>query len=67
MSKEPKQKHVLIYLVSIIHWVGAGVTIGLLHSLFHLPAIAVVSLLILCFLVLPPIVQVVDGDEKDEQ
>lgn len=67
MSKEPEQRHIFIYLTSIIHWVGAGVTIGLLYSLFNIPVIAVVSLLILCFLVLPPIVRVVDGDEPDEQ
>lgn len=67
MSKEPEKKHILIYLVSIIHWVGAGVTIGLIHSLFNLPTIAIVSLIILCFLVLPPIVRIVDGDDLDEQ
>lgn len=67
MSKEPEQKHILIYLTSIIHWVGAGGLIGLLYSYGVLPPIAVFSLIVLCFLVLPPIVRIVDGDELDEQ
>lgn len=67
MSKEPQQRHVLIYLTSIIHWVGSGGVIGLLYSYGVLPPIAVFSLIALCFLVLPPIVRIVDGDELDEQ
>jgi len=65
MSQEPEKKHVLIYLVSIIHWVGTFTAIGLIHSLFGLPAIVLVSLIILAFLVLPPIFRIVD--DKDLQ
>ncbi len=67
MSQEPEKKHILIYLVSIIHWIGAGSVIGLLYSFGVLPPIAIFSLIVLCFFVLPPIIRVVDGDELDEQ
>lgn len=63
MSREPEKKYVFIYLVALIHWVGAGITIGLASRFFNLPAIVVAGLLVLAFFLLPPIVRIVD--EKD--
>lgn len=67
MQKKPEQKHVVIYLVSIIHWIGAGITIGLINSLVNPPVLVTVGLLILAYFFLPPIVRVVDGEDSDDE
>jgi len=66
MSKEPEQRHVLIYLTSIIHWIGAGVTLGYIHSVVSFSAPVIVALVVLCLLILPPIVRVVNSSELDK-
>lgn len=43
----------VIYVPSVIHWIGAYSVIGLLWRLFAIPGLAVFSLCILAFLCLP--------------
>lgn len=66
MSQEPEQKHVLIYLTSIIHWIGVGATIGYIHYTVNLSPAVILAILVLCFLVLPPIIRIVDSSELDK-
>jgi hypothetical protein len=67
MQKQPEKKHVVIYLVSLIHWIGTGVTLGLINSFFNPPVLVIVGLLILAFLFLPPIFRVVEGEVSDDE
>lgn len=67
MSREPEKKHVFIYLVAIIHWMGAGITIGLISHFLNLSALAVACLLVVTALFLPPIFRVVDGKDLDDE
>jgi hypothetical protein len=69
MSKEPEQKHVLIYLTSIIHWIGAGVTLGYVHYIVKFSPLSLLAIFVGCLLLLPPIVRIVNSSEldKDEQ
>lgn len=55
----------VIYVPSVIHWVGAFTAIGLIKSLFGIPLIAVVSLSILAMLCLP-IPFTIETQEEDE-
>ena len=68
MSNDPKQKHVLIYLVSIIHWIGTGVTLGYIHYVVKFSPLSLLAIFVACLLILPPIIRVVDSEElnKDE-
>ncbi len=66
MSKEPEQRHVLIYLTSIIHWIGAGVTLGYIHYVVRFSPAVILAILVLCLLILPPIVRVVNSSELDK-
>lgn len=55
----------VIYVPSVIHWVGAFTAIGLLKSLFDIPLLAVVSLSVLAVLCLP-IPFTIETQEEDE-
>ena len=64
MSEQPKEV-LLIYLPSIVHWLGYFTTVGLVYSLFGIAEWIVVLLCFFGFMILPPIFRIVKKGEED--
>ena len=56
----------VIYVASIVHWVGAYTTIGMLYVLLEFPGILTFLLGLLAFVCLPPIFAIEEKEDLDE-